>query len=157
MQPILLAFGNRIALTADPVSSRATDASALPTHSRSSWGPHSISLFQKSVCPVIPPYCLLASELTVSNKAEWDRFIYHFWKKTHFTCVCAFFVVTSDAACWKAILISLCSNEFSNIPPKLRSHDAVNTPVHSHIYKKIGSALLYNFNLHYHEQALIVR
>ena len=51
-------------------------------------------LFQKSVCPVIPPYCLLASELTVSNKAEWDRFIYHFWKKTHFTCVCAFFVVT---------------------------------------------------------------
>ena len=27
-------------------------------------------LFQKSVCPVIPPYCLLASELTVSNKAE---------------------------------------------------------------------------------------
>ena len=70
MQPILLAFGNRIALTADPVSSRATDASALPTHSRSSWGPHSISLFQKSVCPIIPPYCLLASELTVSNKAE---------------------------------------------------------------------------------------
>ena len=39
MQPILLAFGNRIALTADLVSSRATDASALPTHSRSSWGP----------------------------------------------------------------------------------------------------------------------
>ena len=70
MQPILLAFGNRIALTADPVSSRATDASALPTHSRSSWGPHSISLFQKSVGPIIPPYCLLASELTVSNKAE---------------------------------------------------------------------------------------
>ena len=27
-------------------------------------------LFQKSVCPIIPPYCLLASELTVSNKAE---------------------------------------------------------------------------------------
>ena len=27
-------------------------------------------LFQKSVCPVIPPYYLLASELTVSNKAE---------------------------------------------------------------------------------------
>ena len=34
-----LAFGNRIALTNDPVVVRATDASALPTHSRSSWGP----------------------------------------------------------------------------------------------------------------------
>ena len=28
------------------------------------------------------------------------------------------YIATSDAACWKAILISLCSNEFSNIPPK---------------------------------------
>ena len=41
--------------------------------------------------------------------------------------MCIFFVVPSDAACWKAILISLCSNEFSNIPPKLRSHDAAHT------------------------------
>ena len=67
---LTFAFGNRIALTVDSVNIEATDASALPTHSRSSWGPHSISLLQKSVCPVIPPYCLLASELTVSNKAE---------------------------------------------------------------------------------------
>ena len=37
------------------------------------------------------------------------------------------YIVTSDAACWKAILISLCSNEFSNIPLKLRSHDAAHT------------------------------
>ena len=33
-------------------------------------------------------------------------------------------LVPSDAACWKAILISLYSNEFSNIPPKLRSQNA---------------------------------
>ena len=43
-----------------------------------------------------------------------------------FLSLCIFFC-TSDAACWKAILISLCSNEFSNIPPKLRSHDAAHT------------------------------
>mgnify|MGYP003452045171 FL=1 len=49
MQPILLAFGNRIALTADPVSSRATDASALPTHSRSSWGPHNVHVMYKLI------------------------------------------------------------------------------------------------------------
>ena len=41
--------------------------------------------------------------------------------------MCIFFVVPSDAAYWKAILISLCSNEFPNIPPKLRSHDAAHT------------------------------
>ena len=28
----------------------------------------------------------------------------------------------------ETILISLCSNEFSNIPPQLRSHDAAHTP-----------------------------
>ena len=54
MQPILLAFGNRIALTADFVSSRATDASALPTHSRSSWGPHSIHTFFENMA--VPPH-----------------------------------------------------------------------------------------------------
>ena len=56
------------------------------------------------------------------------------------------YIVTSDAACWKAILISLCSNEFSNIPPKLRSHDAAHTTVRSHFYKKIGFALLYHLH-----------
>ena len=56
MQPILLAFGNRIALTADLVSSRATDASALPTHSRSAWGPPSISQILKIwLCLLIEP------------------------------------------------------------------------------------------------------
>ena len=33
------AFGNKIALTVDLVNIEATCASALPTHSRSSWGP----------------------------------------------------------------------------------------------------------------------
>ena len=33
------AFGNKVALTADPVSIGATYASALPTRSRTSWGP----------------------------------------------------------------------------------------------------------------------
>ena len=56
------------------------------------------------------------------------------------------FCSTSDAACWKAILISLCSNEFSNIPPKLRSRDAAHTTVRSHFYKKIGFALLYHLH-----------
>ena len=46
---VLLAFGNRIALTADLVSSRATDASALPTHSRSSWGPHNVHVMYKLI------------------------------------------------------------------------------------------------------------
>ena len=36
----ILAFGNRIALTDDFVIIEATDTSALPTHSQSSWGPH---------------------------------------------------------------------------------------------------------------------
>ncbi len=35
----LLAFGNIVALTVDSVNIRATCASALPTRSRSSWGP----------------------------------------------------------------------------------------------------------------------
>ena len=69
-----------------------------------------------------------------------------FSEKKHLHLRCAFFVVTSDAACWKAILISLCSNEFSNIPPKLRSHDAAHTTVRSHFYKKIGFALLYHLH-----------
>ena len=34
-----LAFGNIVAMIVDPVNIRATCASALPTHSRSSWGP----------------------------------------------------------------------------------------------------------------------
>ena len=37
-----LAFGNMVAMIVDPVNIRATCASALPTHSRSSWGPHNI-------------------------------------------------------------------------------------------------------------------
>ena len=36
---LALAFGNKIALTADHVSIEATCASALPTRSRSSWEP----------------------------------------------------------------------------------------------------------------------
>ena len=43
-----VAFGNRIALTNDPVVVRATDASALPTHSRSSWGPRKAHVFATS-------------------------------------------------------------------------------------------------------------
>ena len=43
------AFGNRIALTNDPVVVRATDASALPTHSRSSWGPHNVHVMYKLI------------------------------------------------------------------------------------------------------------
>ena len=34
-----LAFGNMVAMIVDTVNIRATCASALPTHSRSSWGP----------------------------------------------------------------------------------------------------------------------
>ena len=37
-----LAFGNMVAMIVDTVNIRATCASALPTHSRSSWGPHNI-------------------------------------------------------------------------------------------------------------------
>ena len=37
-----LAFGNMVAMIVDPVTIRATCASALPTHSRSSWGPPNI-------------------------------------------------------------------------------------------------------------------
>ena len=37
-----LAFDNKVALTVDYVNIRATCASALPTRSRSSWGPHDI-------------------------------------------------------------------------------------------------------------------
>ena len=37
-----LAFGNMVAMIVDLVNIRATCASALPTHSRSSWGPHNI-------------------------------------------------------------------------------------------------------------------
>ena len=37
-----LAFDNKVALTVDDVNIRATCASALPTRSRSSWGPHDI-------------------------------------------------------------------------------------------------------------------
>ena len=37
-----LAFDNKVALTVDCVNIRATCASALPTRSRSSWGPHDI-------------------------------------------------------------------------------------------------------------------
>ena len=37
---VALAFGNKIALTADHVSIEATCASALPTRSRSSWEPY---------------------------------------------------------------------------------------------------------------------
>ena len=43
-----VAFGNRIALTNDPVVVRATDTSALPTHSRSSWGPRKVHVFATS-------------------------------------------------------------------------------------------------------------
>ena len=39
LRGVSLAFDKRIALTADPVSIRATAVSALPTLSRSSWGP----------------------------------------------------------------------------------------------------------------------
>ena len=43
-----LAFDNKVALIVDRVNIRATCASALPTHSRSSWGPHYI--LRHSMC-----------------------------------------------------------------------------------------------------------
>ena len=43
-----LAFGNIVAMIVDLVNIRATCASALPTHSRSSWGPHNI--LRHSMC-----------------------------------------------------------------------------------------------------------
>ena len=49
-----LAFDNKVALTVDYVNIRATCASALPTRSRSSWGPHDI--LRHSM------YCALSSE-----------------------------------------------------------------------------------------------
>ena len=80
----------------------------------------------------------------MEKKAEDADFSTFFVKIVYMLAYVYFFVVPSDAACWKAILISLCSNEFSNIPPKLRSHDAAHTTVRSHFYKKIGFALLYH-------------
>ena len=53
-----LAFDNKVALTVDCVNIRATCASALPTRSRSSWGPHDI--FRHSM------YC--------ANSSEWELF-----------------------------------------------------------------------------------
>ena len=49
-----LAFGNMVAMIVDTVNIRATCASALPTHSRSSWGPHNI--LRHSM------YCAISSE-----------------------------------------------------------------------------------------------
>ena len=46
---LTFAFGNRIALTVDFVNIEATDASALPTHSRSSWGPHNVHVMYKLI------------------------------------------------------------------------------------------------------------
>ena len=43
---LTFAFGNRIALTVDSVNIEATDASALPTHSRSSYLPSVERLFR---------------------------------------------------------------------------------------------------------------
>ena len=63
----------------------------------------------------------------MEKKAEDADFSTFFVKIVYMLAYVYFFVVPSDAACWKAILISLCSNDFSNIPPKLRSHDAPHT------------------------------
>ena len=49
-----LAFGNMVAMIVDTVNIRATCASALPTHSRSSWGPH--NTLSHSM------YCAISSE-----------------------------------------------------------------------------------------------
>ena len=46
-----LAFGNMVAMIVDTVNIRATCASALPTHSRSSWGPHNI-LIHSMYCAI---------------------------------------------------------------------------------------------------------
>ena len=48
-----LAFGNMVAMIVDPVNIRATCASALPTHSRSSWGPRSI--YSAILCIALNP------------------------------------------------------------------------------------------------------
>ena len=66
------------------------------------------------------------------------------------------FFVTSDAACWKAILISLCSNEFSNIPPKLQSRNAAHTTVHSFFFKKTVTPFAIAFRKHNYERVPIV-
>ena len=48
-----LAFGNMVAMIVAPVNIRATCASALPTHSRSSWGPHNI--YSAILCIALNP------------------------------------------------------------------------------------------------------
>ena len=48
-----LAFGNMVAMIVDPVNIRATCTSALPTHSRSSWGPHNI--YSTILCIALNP------------------------------------------------------------------------------------------------------
>ncbi len=48
-----LAFGNMVAMIVDPVNIRATCASALPTHSRSSWRPHNI--YSAILCIALNP------------------------------------------------------------------------------------------------------
>ena len=76
----------------------------------------------------------------VEKKAKIADFSTFFCKKSLCAYVYAFFVVPSDAACWKAILISLCSNEFSNIPPKLRSLNAAHTQDHErHLQKNVNT------------------
>ena len=67
--------------------------------------------------------------MRVEKKVENANFSTFFVKIVYTLAYVHIFFVPSDAACWKAILISLCSNEFSNIPPKLRSHDAAHTTV----------------------------
>ena len=48
-----LAFGNMVAMIVDPVNIRATCTSALPTYSRSSWGPHNI--YSAILCIALNP------------------------------------------------------------------------------------------------------
>ena len=47
-----LAFGNIVAMIVDPVNIRATCASALPTHSRGSWGP---IIYSAILCIALSP------------------------------------------------------------------------------------------------------
>ena len=83
-------------------------------------------------------YVLISRKRSNDYYAQCSTYVLFLYKNTFFPkkiCViyagCALALseslVPSDAACWKSILILLCSNEFSNIPPKLRSLNAAHT------------------------------
>ena len=62
-----LAFGNMVAMIVDPVNIRATCASALPTHSRSSYLPSVERLFRGDPIIYIAPFYVLRLILRVGT------------------------------------------------------------------------------------------